>query len=141
MSTPTATSQQNCGTELRASVDVMFEALAHIHASLEGDTPDEHEAVYRQFKRALYERYDHALEQRRKEERDVSADPEAEGAETGGEREASGPIPGQGDGMVRGEEAGSARPPELEAASSGDRAGEMDGEAEADGFARLWPTE
>ena len=141
MSKATATPQQNCSTELRASVDVLFEALAHIHASLEGETPDEHEAVYRQFKRALYERYDHALAQRRKRNRGVSDDPEAQAEETGAEREASAPIPGQGDGMVRGEEAASARPPDLETASSGGRVEDTEGDGANGEFARLWPTD
>ena len=139
MSETPAPSHKNRSIELRASFDVMFEALAHIQASLEGTTPEEHEVVYRKFKRALQERYEHALAQRR--EGAGSVDPDTQSAEAGaGEREASAPIPGQGDGMVQGEDASQARPPELEAVSDSGRAGDEE-DGEKPGFSTLWPTD
>jgi hypothetical protein len=52
------------GRELRAAVDVMFEALSHIQASINASEPEAREKQYQTFKEALYERFDHLLEQR-----------------------------------------------------------------------------
>jgi acyl-CoA reductase-like NAD-dependent aldehyde dehydrogenase len=54
--------------ETRVAIDVMFEALSHIQASIDATTEEERVQSYRKFKEALYERYDHLLEQRRQEQ-------------------------------------------------------------------------
>ncbi len=51
--------------EVRAAVDVMFEALSHIQASLETSSEEKRRASYRKFKEALYDRFDHLIEQER----------------------------------------------------------------------------
>lgn len=130
MSKPTPTPQQNDIAELRASVDVMFEALSHIQASLTGATSDEHESAYHNFKQALYDRYEHALAQRREEH--PTAPKAANGGADGGAREASAPMPGQGDGSQM-------HPPELEPSSGRDRAAGAEGETEEG--PTLWPTD
>lgn len=61
----TGSTRSGNGSELRAAVDVMFEALSHIQASINVAEPEEREKHYRMFKEALYERFDHLLEQRR----------------------------------------------------------------------------
>lgn len=53
--------------ETRAAIDVMFEALAHIQASLETSSEEAREASYRNFKQALYRRYGQVLEDRQAE--------------------------------------------------------------------------
>jgi hypothetical protein len=60
--------------ETRVAIDVMFEALSHIQASIDASS-DEEERVksYRRFKEALYERYEHLLEKRREEGTATSA--------------------------------------------------------------------
>jgi len=50
--------------ELRAAVDVMFEALSHIQASINASEPEAREKQYQTFKEALYERFEHLLEQK-----------------------------------------------------------------------------
>ena len=52
------------GRELRAAVDVMFEALSHIQASINASEPEAREKQYQTFKEALYERFEHLLEQK-----------------------------------------------------------------------------
>lgn len=89
--------------ELRAAVDVMFEALSHIQASVESSSPEEREASYRTFKEALYERFEHAVERRREKapcpQSEVASGPDNSG-------EAAGPsgvdesMPAGGDGAV-----------------------------------------
>ncbi len=54
--------------ETRVAIDVMFEALSHIQASIDASSEKERVESYRKFKEALYERYDHLLEKRREEE-------------------------------------------------------------------------
>lgn len=53
--------------ETRVAIDVMFEALSHIQASIDASSEKERVESYRKFKEALYERYEHLLEQRREE--------------------------------------------------------------------------
>lgn len=53
--------------EIRAAVDVMFEALSHIQASLESRSGEDHVQSYQKFKEALYERFEHAVDRRREE--------------------------------------------------------------------------
>jgi hypothetical protein len=60
----TECSRNQNGRELRAAVDVMFEALSHIQASINASEPEAREKQYQTFKEALYERFDHLLEQR-----------------------------------------------------------------------------
>jgi hypothetical protein len=57
-------SQTQNGRELRAAVDVMFEALSHIQASINASEPEAREKQYQTFKEALYERFEHLLEQK-----------------------------------------------------------------------------
>lgn len=59
--------------EVRAAVDVMFEALSHIQASLETASPDQREASYRRFKEALYDRFEHEIERRREAAAEAAA--------------------------------------------------------------------
>jgi hypothetical protein len=54
--------------ELRAGIDVIFEALSHIQASLETSSEEDREKSYRTFKKALYDRLEHLIEKRRKED-------------------------------------------------------------------------
>jgi hypothetical protein len=49
--------------ELRAAVDVMFEALSHIQASLEASSEEKRVESYRTFKEALYERFEYLVEE------------------------------------------------------------------------------
>ncbi len=56
--------------ETRVAIDVMFEALSHIQASIDASTEEERVESYRKFKEALYERYEHLLEERREEQTD-----------------------------------------------------------------------
>lgn len=49
--------------ELRAAVDVMFEALSHIQASLETSSEEERAQSYRKFKKALYERFEYLVDE------------------------------------------------------------------------------
>jgi hypothetical protein len=51
--------------EVRAAVDVMFEALSHIQASLETTSEEKRVESYRRFKEALYERFEYIVEERR----------------------------------------------------------------------------
>jgi hypothetical protein len=127
--------------ELRASVDVMFEALAHIQASLTGSTPDEHESAYQQFKRALYDRYEHALARRR--EGAVPAAPRSQSDEQDEDRRAaSASTSGQGDGMSRGDQnAPSLRSFELEASPRRDRSEGEEGAVETHDAPTLWPND
>jgi len=53
--------QNDC--EVRAAVDVMFEALSHIQASINASESEAREKQYQTFKEALYERFEHLLEQ------------------------------------------------------------------------------
>lgn len=53
--------------ETRVAIDVMFEALSHIQASIDASSEEERVESYRKFKEALYERYEHLLEKRREE--------------------------------------------------------------------------
>lgn len=58
------------GFETRVAVDVMFEALSHIQASIDASTEEERVESYRKFKDALYARYEQLLEKRRAEQFD-----------------------------------------------------------------------
>ena len=62
-------SEEACAMEVRAAVDVMFEALSHIQASLGADTEEERVQTYHKFKEALYERFELAVEKRQEESR------------------------------------------------------------------------
>jgi len=55
--------------ELRAAVDVMFEALSHIQASLEASSEEKRVQSYRKFKEALYERFEHLVDEYEEEDR------------------------------------------------------------------------
>ncbi len=61
--------------EVRAAVDVMFEALSHIQASLQDTSAEEHRQAYRTFKEALYDRFEHLIEKRQEERRGQYAEP------------------------------------------------------------------
>ncbi len=56
--------QRQRDRELRAAVDVMFEALSHIQASLETSTEEKRMESYKKFKEALYDRFEHLVEER-----------------------------------------------------------------------------
>lgn len=58
------TRDQNRDIEMRAAVDVFFEALSHIQASLEKTSEDKRMTSYRKFKEALYDRFEYLVEQR-----------------------------------------------------------------------------
>lgn len=53
--------------EVRAAIDVMFEALSHIQASIDTNSEEERVQTYRKFKEALYERFEHAVGEARQE--------------------------------------------------------------------------
>jgi hypothetical protein len=55
--------ERNRNRELRAAVDVMFEALSHIQASLEATSEEKRVESYRTFKEALYERFEYLVEE------------------------------------------------------------------------------
>lgn len=63
--------------ETRVAIDVMFEALSHIQASIDTSCEEDRVESYRKFKEALYERYEHLLEKRREEKTDAPNHPEA----------------------------------------------------------------
>lgn len=73
--------------ETRVAIDVMFEALSHIQASIDASSEKERVESYRKFKEALYERYEHLLEQRREENVSNGADPSLETVEENGHAE------------------------------------------------------
>ncbi len=50
--------------ETRAAIDVMFEALSHIQASLEQSSEEARSQSYRNFKNALYRRFEQVVEDR-----------------------------------------------------------------------------
>jgi hypothetical protein len=50
--------------ETRAAIDVMFEALAHIQASMEESSEEARKRAYTNFKKALYRRFEQTLEDR-----------------------------------------------------------------------------
>lgn len=50
--------------EMRAAIDVLFEALSHIQASLEEAPENERMESYRTFKEALYKRFEYLIEKR-----------------------------------------------------------------------------
>jgi hypothetical protein len=54
--------------EIRAAVDVMFEALSHIQASMETESEEKRARTYQEFKSALYARFDHLVSERRSEQ-------------------------------------------------------------------------
>ena len=60
--------------ETRAAIDVMFEALSHIQASLEQSSEEARSQSYRSFKNALYRRFEQVVEDRQamKRKRPVS---------------------------------------------------------------------
>jgi hypothetical protein len=55
---------RNLDIEVRAAIDVLFEALSHIQASLEETSEDKRVKSYRKFKEALYDRFEYLVEQR-----------------------------------------------------------------------------
>jgi len=59
------TRDRNRDVEMRAAVDVMFEALSHIQASLETESEEKRVQSYRKFKEALYDRFDYLIEERK----------------------------------------------------------------------------
>ena len=68
--------------ELRAAVDVMFEALSHIQASLEASSEEKRVQSYRTFKEALYERFEYLVEEYETEDRAGAVDRADAGAES-----------------------------------------------------------
>lgn len=78
--------QRQRDREMRAAVDVMFEALAHIQASLETSSETKRRASYKKFKEALYERFEHILEEQEpdvgRQDRPTSS-PNSDGSERG----------------------------------------------------------
>lgn len=68
--------------ETRAAIDVMFEALAHIQASMETESEDAREQAYYGFKEALQHRLHHVIQQRTQDK--VTAAEEASGKEVSG---------------------------------------------------------
>ena len=50
--------------ETRAAIDVLFEALAHIQASQETSSEEARAEAYRNFKQALYTRFEYPKEKR-----------------------------------------------------------------------------
>ena len=58
------TRDQNRDIEMRAAIDVLFEALSHIQASLEKTSEDKRVESYRKFKEALYDRFEYLVDQR-----------------------------------------------------------------------------
>ena len=64
--------QRSRDRELRAAVDVMFEALSHIQASLETASKEKRAQSYRTFKEALYERFEHVVEKREESVADIA---------------------------------------------------------------------
>lgn len=70
--------------ETRAAIDVMFEALSHIQASLEQSSEEARSQSYRSFKNALYRRFEQVVEDRQamkrkkpvsKEQKNAPVDP------------------------------------------------------------------
>lgn len=59
------TRDRNRDVEMRAAVDVMFEALSHIQASLETKSEEKRVKSYRKFKEVLYDRFEYLIEQRK----------------------------------------------------------------------------
>ena len=85
MSTPSrqedisgASSRLSPAEETRAAIDVMFEALSHIQASLEQSSEEARSQSYRSFKNALYRRFEQVVEDRQamKQSRLVSQEKE-----------------------------------------------------------------
>jgi len=58
--------------ETRAAIDVMFEALSHIQASLEQSSEEARSQSYRSFKNALYRRFEQVVEDRQASKPEVS---------------------------------------------------------------------
>lgn len=65
--------------EMRAAVDVMFEALSHIQASLETTSEEKRVESYRKFKEALYDRFEYLVDQRKEQ----PTEPESSTAQNG----------------------------------------------------------
>jgi len=59
------TRDRNRDVEMRAAVDVMFEALSHIQASLETKSEEKRVQSYRKFKEALYDRFEYLVDARK----------------------------------------------------------------------------
>lgn len=51
--------------EIRSFIDVTFEALSHIQASLETNSEEKRAQAYRKFKESLYDRFEYLLEKRK----------------------------------------------------------------------------
>jgi hypothetical protein len=64
-STSSANDASDALLETRAAIDVMFEALAHLQASMETASENQRAQAYRRFKDALYSRFDYLVEERR----------------------------------------------------------------------------
>lgn len=69
---------------MRAAVDVMFEALSHIQASLETKSEEKRVQSYRKFKEALYDRFEYLIEQRESQ----SSEPGSVSSQNGADLEA-----------------------------------------------------
>lgn len=63
-SNPTAAETADAILETRAAIDVLFEALAHIQASQESSSEAARAESYRNFKQALYTRFQYLKEER-----------------------------------------------------------------------------
>ena len=61
------TRDRDRNVEMRAAVDVMFEALSHIQASLETTSEEKRVESYRTFKEALYDRFEYLVDQRKEQ--------------------------------------------------------------------------
>jgi len=71
-------SNATAAEETRAAIDVMFEALAHIQASMETSSEEARKEAYSNFKSALYRRFEQAVEDRSATE--VAFDVQGDGA-------------------------------------------------------------
>jgi hypothetical protein len=56
--------QKHQSEEIRATINVKFEALSHIQTSIDASSEEERVQTYRKFKEALYECFKHADEDR-----------------------------------------------------------------------------
>jgi len=78
------TRDRNRNVEMRAAVDVLFEALSHIQASLETQSEEKRVQSYRKFKEALYDRFEYLVEERK----DLPGEPGAAASQNGAALEA-----------------------------------------------------
>jgi len=106
--------------ETRAAIDVMFEALSHIQASLEQSSEEARSQSYRNFKNALYRRFEQVVEDRQASKK------HGVGSQGQQEAPAGAPLAENADASVNGTSA-----PPLSA---------TDGEGAGGTLEKLWPT-